>query len=105
MMAYILQNGKIDGKGIRYWHKAYVNEYNKNVQLGAELEERTDQYHLAHAKILSREAIIEDLGGELRVLRAMLDTAYHLRFVDDTSTHEEQMEFWKDVEKALKGGE
>ena len=70
--------------------------------LKSELKERTNQYHLAHAKILSREAINEDLAGEWRVMKAMLDTAYHLRFVDDTSTREEQMEFWKDVEKVIK---
>lgn len=42
------------------------------------------------------------LEAELQVVRAMLGTAYHLRFVDDTSTHEEQMQFWTDVEEKIR---
>ncbi len=30
-----------------------------------------------------------------------LETAYHLRFVDDTNTHEEKMGFWSGVEKLI----
>lgn len=36
----------------------YVN------QIESDLEERTNQYHLAHAKISSRDAIIEQLSQE-----------------------------------------
>lgn len=35
--------------------------YEEVAKLEADLEERTHQYHLAHAKILSREAIIKQL--------------------------------------------
>jgi hypothetical protein len=40
----------------------------KSERFEADLKERTDQYHLAHAKILSREAIIEDLGKDYNAL-------------------------------------
>ena len=30
-----------------------------------------------------------------------LDFAYHLRFVDDSNTHEEQMTYWKNVERLI----
>ena len=39
-----------------------LNVADEVAQLEAELEERTHQYHLAHAKILSREAIIDQLS-------------------------------------------
>jgi hypothetical protein len=35
------------------------------------------------------------------VLLEALESAHHLRFIDDTSTHEEQMEFWTKVEQLI----
>ena len=31
----------------------------------------------------------------------LLDFAYHLRFVDDSNSHDEQMEYWKEVEQVI----
>lgn len=53
-------------------------------------------------QVLEWATEVAALEAELQVVRAMLDTAYHLRFVDDTSTHEEQMEFWTDVEEKIR---
>lgn len=44
----------------------------KAKKLEADLKERTDQYHLAHAKILSREAINEDLANDYNQLEAII---------------------------------
>ena len=43
------------------------------IELKADLKELTDQYHLAHAKILSREAINEDLGNDIKRLSELID--------------------------------
>ena len=59
----------------------YIKEINRQLDLANEriakiesdLEERTHQYHLAHAKISSREAIIEDLSSELQQAREALE--------------------------------
>lgn len=50
------------------------HDYGEKIeQLQADLKERTDQYHLAHAKILSREAINEDLAKDYRALQRQVE--------------------------------
>ena len=36
-MAYIYQDGKIDGQDVRYWHKQYIEQRNRVDQLEEEL--------------------------------------------------------------------
>ncbi len=85
----------------------------------AELEERTQQYHLAHAKILSREAIIEQLSeselakdvikleAENERLWEMLQRASHfveLSIIESAPAWDRDSPFQKEID-ALKEGE
>jgi hypothetical protein len=58
------------------------------------LVERTNQYHLSHAKILSREAIIEDLGTEFqKLVRYVRARDYNARH--DVPKYAEEVAAWQ----------
>ena len=38
-MSYVFQDGKLDGKGVLYWHGRYINRRNRVVKLEKELSD------------------------------------------------------------------
>ena len=83
------QNERLEAKkeelSIRYNHACdRIDRDIRGKQLEADLKERTEQYHLAHAKILSREAINEDLGKDYNALQRQVERLPGIKIADGT---------------------
>lgn len=63
-------------------------------------EEGCEYVSMSATMIIQQKKIVA-LEAQVARLTELLNTAFHLRFIDDTNTREEQMEFWIDVQEAL----
>lgn len=81
---------------VKHWLRQISVDYSDltEQEKDSDREEVERYWHLIQEKLAQKEA-------RIRELEELLDMLYHLRFVDDTISHEDNMKLWDKIEKAL----